>query len=103
MKLIDYVEQLFNKQAERTGEKRSRLLLNTGVDPAQYRAYHKANRLLSDDMLERIASTYPDMTTYEELKARKAIDQYGSQVIKTACGIVKKEAASYQEATCETI
>lgn len=97
MKLIDYIEQIFNEHAEQTGEKRSRIIINTGIDPAQYRAYQKANRLLSDDMLQRIAHTYPQATTLEELRARKALEQYGATVIVAASKIAKKEAKSYQE------
>lgn len=95
MKLIDYIEQIFDEHANQTGEKRSRIIINTGIDPAQYRAYQKANRLLSDDMLQRIAKTYPQATTLEELRARKALDQYGSKVIALAHKIAKKEAQSY--------
>lgn len=97
MKLIEHIEQIFTEHAEKTGEKRSRIIINTGIDPAQYRAYQKANRLLSDDMLQRIANTYPQTTTLEELRARKALEQYGSTVISVACKIAKKETMPYAD------
>ena len=55
--LFDRLESLFLEMEKRTGLKKHRILLEAGIDPAQYRAYKRANRALSDDMLDRLGKS----------------------------------------------
>lgn len=91
MTLFDRLEALFLEMEERTGLKKHRILLEAGIDPAQYRAYKRANRVLSDDMLERLGKSEYVHVGVDRLKAWKAIDEFGITVLLEALQVLKEE------------
>jgi len=94
MTLFDRIEALFLEIEQRTGLKKHRVLLEAGIDPAQYRAYKRANRVLSDDMLERLGKSEHVHISMERLKAWKAIDEFGSEVLQEALQVLQEEKAT---------
>ena len=88
MRLIDTLERLFEEQEKQHGLSKNRALLNAGIDPTQYQAYKKANRLLTNEMLERLGKTGAVGLSTEELIARKAIEMFGIDIIYLAYQIV---------------
>jgi hypothetical protein len=93
MTLFDRMDALFLEVEKRTGLKKHRILLEAGIDPAQYRAYRRANRILSDDMLERLGNSEHVHVSTERLKAWKAIDEFGSTVLVEALNVLREENA----------
>lgn len=91
--LFDRLEALFLEMEKRTGLKKHRILLEAGIDPAQYRAYKRANRALSDDMLDRLGKSEHVHISVERLKAWKAIDEFGSEVLMEAIKVLQEENA----------
>lgn len=91
MTLFDRMEALFLEVEQRTGLKKHRILLEAGIDPAQYRAYKRANRILSDDMLERLGNSEHVHISMDRLKAWKAIDEFGSAVLNEALVVLQEE------------
>ena len=90
--LFDRLEALFLEMEKRTGLKKHRILLEAGIDPAQYRAYKRADRALSDDMLDRLGKSEHVHISVERLKAWKAIDQFGSTVLTEAMKVLQEES-----------
>lgn len=93
MSLFDRMDALFLEIEKRTGLKKHRILLEAGIDPAQYRAYRRANRILSDDMLERLGNSEHVHISIDRLKAWKAIDEFGSSVLLEALRVLREENA----------
>jgi|GEM_PF-1610866 len=93
MTLFDRLEALFLEMEKRTGLKKHRILLEAGIDPAQYRAYKRAGRVLSDDMLERLGKSEHTAVSIERLKAWKAIDEFGPAVLLEALEVLQEEKA----------
>jgi hypothetical protein len=91
MSLFDRLEALFLEMEKRTGLKKHRILLEAGIDPAQYRAYKRAGRALSDDMLERLGKSDHVHLSVERLKAWKAIDEFGPAVLVEAIKVLQEE------------
>lgn len=91
MILFERLENLFLEIEKRTGLKKNRVLLEAGIDPAQYRAYKRANRVLSDDMLERLGKSSSVHLTVQRLKAWKAIDEFGEEVLQEAILVFQEE------------
>jgi len=91
MTLFDRLESLFLEMEKRTGLKKHRILLEAGIDPAQYRAYKRANRALSDDMLDRLGKSEQVHLSIERLKAWKAIDEFGPAVLQEALTVLEEE------------
>jgi hypothetical protein len=91
MALFERLENLFSEIEKRTGLKKNRVLLEAGIDPAQYRAYKRASRVLSDDMLERLGKSSSVHVSVECLKAWKAIDEFGSAVLHEAIRVLQEE------------
>lgn len=82
--LLENIERLIEEACKRTGLKRDRLLLNAGLDPAQYRRYVRENRLFSDVMLDRFAEHADFQTTIEQLYGWRILDEYGESAIFNA-------------------
>lgn len=80
-RLFQILEDALNL-AESKGISRNRIMLDVGLDPAQYRKYFRENKLLSDTMLERLSNSPFIPYTYEELRLFKAEDEYPE--VKTA-------------------
>jgi len=93
MSLFDRMDALFLDIEQRTGLKKHRILLEAGIDPAQYRAYRRANRILSDDMLERLGNSEHVHISMDRLKAWKAIDEFGLSVLVEALNVLREENA----------
>lgn len=91
MTLFDRLEALFLEMEKRTGLKKHRILLEAGIDPAQYRAYKRAGRSLSADMLERLGKSEHAHVSIERLKAWKAIDEFGPAVLLEAIQVLQEE------------
>lgn len=91
MSMFDRLEALFLEMEKRTGLKKHRILLEAGIDPAQYRAYKRASRALSDDMLERLGKSAYVHISPERLKAWKAIDEFGPAVLNEAIVVLAEE------------
>lgn len=98
MSLFDRMDALFLEIEKRTGLKKHRILLEAGIDPAQFRAYRRANRILSDDMLERLGNSEHVHISIERLKAWKAIDEFGPSVLIEALKVLREENVLGQEA-----
>lgn len=94
MSMFDRLEALFLEMEQRTGLKKHRILLEAGIDPAQYRAYKRASRALSDDMLERLGKSAHVHISTERLKAWKAIDEFGAAVLHEAIIVLQEENTS---------
>lgn len=94
MSMFDRLEALFLEMEQRTGLKKHRILLEAGIDPAQYRAYKRASRALSDDMLERLGKSAHVHISAERLKAWKAIDEFGAAVLHEAIVVLHEENTS---------
>lgn len=97
MTLFERLEALFVEVESMTGLKKHRVLLEAGIDPAQYRAYKRASRPLSDDMLARLGSSPNVHVSVERLRAWKAIDEFGPDVLKEALSVLKEEAGGVSE------
>ena len=91
MTLFDRIEALFLEIEQIKGLKKHRILLEAGIDPAQYRAYKRANRALSDDMLDRLGKSEHVHLSTERLKAWKAIDEFGAPVLMEALQVLEEE------------
>lgn len=91
MALFDRLESLFQEVEQRTGMKKHRILLEAGIDPAQYRAYKRVLRPLSDDMLERLGKSHHIHLSTIRLKAWKAIDAFGPEVLQEALQVLQAE------------
>ncbi|WP_303674559.1 hypothetical protein [Vampirovibrio chlorellavorus] len=91
MSMFDRLEALFLEIEQKTGLKKHRILLEAGIDPAQYRAYKRASRSLSDDMLERLGKSEQVHVSVTRLKAWKAIDEFGSEVLQEAIAVLQAE------------
>jgi hypothetical protein len=91
MFLFERMDALFIDIEQRTGLKKQRILLEAGIDPAQFRAYKRANRVLSDDMLQRLGSSAHVHIPLERLRAWKAIDEFGATVLLEALNVLKEE------------
>jgi hypothetical protein len=91
MSLFNRLEALFAEAEQNTGLKKHRILLDAGIDPAQYRAYKRASRALSDDMLERLGNSPYINATVERLRAWKAIDEFGPIVLREALQVLEEE------------
>ena len=96
MTLFDRLEILFLEMEKRTGLKKHRILLEAGIDPAQYRAYKRAGRALSDDMLDRLGKSEYVHVSIERLKAWKAIDEFGPDVLLEALQVLQEESTIEQ-------
>lgn len=94
MSMFDRLEALFLEMEQRTGLKKHRILLEAGIDPAQYRAYKRASRALSDDMLERLGKSAHVHISADRLKAWKAIDEFGAAVLHEAIVVLHEENTS---------
>lgn len=94
MSMFDRLEALFLEIEQKTGLKKHRVLLEAGIDPAQYRAYKRASRSLSDDMLERLGNSEQVHVSVERLKAWKAIDEFGPKVLQEAIEVLQAEQHS---------
>lgn len=93
MSMFDRLETLFLEMEQRTGLKKHRILLEAGIDPAQYRAYKRASRPLSDDMLDRLGKSAYVHVSVERLRAWKAIDEFGAAVLLEAIQVLREENA----------
>lgn len=91
MSMFDRLEALFLEMEQRTGLKKHRILLEAGIDPAQYRAYKRASRCLSDDMLDRLGKSSHVHLSVERLRAWKAIDEFGPAVLREAINVLQEE------------
>lgn len=91
MRLFERLESLFDEIEKNTGMSKHRVLLEAGVDPAQFRAYRRAERLLSDDMLTRLGQSEHFPVSKKRLMAWKAIDEYGAQVLSEAMRVLQEE------------
>ncbi len=94
MDLFERLEQLFSEIEAKTGLKKNRVLLEAGIDPAQYRAYKRASRLLSDDMLDRLGKSAHVHIPAARLKAWKAIDAFGPDVINESMQVLGEPVES---------
>lgn len=95
MNFMSMLRQKLNKlltQAEEThGMKKTPLLLAAGVDPALFRQAIKGDRPFSNNMLRQLAeSPYLD-TSYEELLAWRAVDEYPPNALVIAAESVVAE------------
>ncbi|WP_373533250.1 hypothetical protein [Vampirovibrio sp.] len=93
MSMFDRLESLFLEMEQRTGLKKHRILLEAGIDPAQYRAYKRASRCLSDDMLDRLGKSSHVHLSVERLRAWKAIDEFGPAVLREAIQVLEEEVS----------
>jgi hypothetical protein len=96
MALFERLETLFLEIEQKTGLKKNRILLEAGIDPAQYRAYKRASRVLSDDMLDRLGKSPYVHVSPERLKAWKAIEAFGPDVLREAIQVLSEEPQSAQ-------
>jgi hypothetical protein len=94
MSMFDRLEALFLEMEQRTGLKKHRILLEAGIDPAQYRAYKRASRCLSEDMLDRLGKSSHVHLSVERLKAWKALDEFGPAVLREAILVLDEDALS---------
>jgi hypothetical protein len=92
--MFDRLEALFLEMEQRTGLKKHRILLEAGIDPAQYRAYKRASRCLSEDMLDRLGKSSHVHLSVERLKAWKALDEFGPAVLREAILVLDEDALS---------
>jgi hypothetical protein len=97
MTLFDRIETLFVEIEQRKGLKKHRILLEAGIDPAQYRAYKRANRVLSDDMLDRLGKSEHVHISIERLKAWKALDKFGASVLREGLKVLQEEEGLAEE------
>lgn len=91
---MDFYERLalvFAGLENDRGLKRQRVMLNSGLDSAQYQAYKRANRLPSLEMLQRLATCDDFPLTLHRLQAFKAIEKYGSAILYDAIEVLKAE------------
>jgi hypothetical protein len=92
--MFDRLEALFLEMEQRTGLKKHRILLEAGIDPAQYRAYKRAGRCLSEDMLDRLGKSSHVHLSVERLRAWKAIDEFGPAVLREAILVLEEDPPS---------
>lgn len=90
-KLFDRLEKVFDELKRDSGKTKSRILVDAGIDPAHYRGYHKANRPLTDEMLERLGNSPHFPYSASTLKAWKLIDEYGADTLVEALRILGQE------------
>lgn len=81
MDFYERISKLFQEVKLQTGYTRHRILLEAGVDPAQFHAYKRAGRLLSDDTLTRLGQSPLIPATTKKLFAWKALASYSPEVI----------------------
>jgi hypothetical protein len=101
--LFDNVERLFMEAKERTGVSRDRILLNCGIDPAQYRSYLRAGRLLSDAMLERLSQSEELRIKLTSLKGWRALDEYSPEDLLEAMKVAYPERFDSLEPVADAI
>lgn len=88
------LDELFESIEKKTGFSKQRILIELGLDPSQFRAYKKANRLPSSPMLASIAKSSLCPLSITTLTAWKALQEYGEEVIVKAAKLSKKEKSS---------
>jgi transcriptional regulator with XRE-family HTH domain len=91
MKFYERLEGLFNRIEQSQGISRSQIIMRTGLDPAQYRAYKRENRLPSDEMLKKLSSCSEFNIRLENLQAWKALDEYSQRSLLRAFQIILQE------------
>lgn len=79
-----FVKSQLEQKAQELGISRNKLLLEGAVDTAQFYAYMKANRPLSNSLLEALASIEQLGLSLPHLKALRALDEYGDEVVRLA-------------------
>ena len=83
-RIISEIERILGEVEKNHGIKKSRLLLDVGIDPAQYRAYVRDDRVFSDTMLQRFAKSPYIGIKYDDLKAITALDEYTPEQLAAA-------------------
>lgn len=91
MKFYERLEGLFNEIESSQGIGRSQIMMRTGLDSAQYRAYKRENRLPSEEMLKRLSSCSEFNIRLENLQAWKALDEYNHISLLKASQIIVQE------------
>ena len=82
------IEQLLSNAESDTGLSKHRILLESGIDPSQYRSYQRAGRLLSKHMLVCLANSPHCPISLNTLLAWKALAEYGEEAILEAAALV---------------
>lgn len=86
------IEQLLSTAENETGLSKHRILLESGIDPSQYRSYQRAGRLLSKHMLVCLANSTHCPYSLNSLLAWKALEEYGEQVVLEAAALVNQKS-----------
>lgn len=91
MDFFERFERMFLAIEKETGCSKHRILLEAGVDPAQFRAYTRVGRLLSVDTLTRLGKSPLVPHTVNELLSWKALAEYGPDVLTEALKVLEEE------------
>ena len=86
------IEQLLSDAESEDGLSKHRILLESGIDPSQYRAYKRAGRLLSKQMLVCLSNSPHCLYSLNTLMAWKALEEYGEEAILEASAILKSKS-----------
>lgn len=92
MDFYERISKLFQEAKLQTGYSKHRILLDVGVDPAQFHSYKRAGRLLSDDMLIRLGQSPLIPATTKKLLAWKALASYSPEVIIEAQKVLSENS-----------
>lgn len=93
MNFYSRLDGLFESIEKKTGLSKQRILIELGLDPAQFRAYKKANRVPSNPMLISISKSSLCPYSITTLSAWKALHEYGIEVIQEAAKLARKDKA----------
>lgn len=91
MNFNERIKALIEEACQKYDIKKSRVLLDGGADPAQFRKYDKEGRLYSDGMLENLANSRYISASLEDMLAWRLLDEYGAQVACRAAEIVQTQ------------
>jgi hypothetical protein len=91
-KLRDYIKHLIDKAVRETGKKKTRLFLDSGIDPSNMNQFLKGERAISDENLRRIGESGLFATDYNDLRRLKAIDEFGEDLLLRWADEIKKDS-----------
>ena len=87
--LISKLEEVLSRSVEQTGIKKTRLLIEAGIDPAQMNQAMRGKRPFSESLLKALADSQNIDVSYGQLIAWGLVDEYGMDVVKEASRIVE--------------
>lgn len=91
MNFYDRLEAVFARIKDECGLSKQQALLKAGIDPASFYGYKRSNRLPNPEWLERLAMLPEFPIEKSRLKAWRAIDEFGAEVLAEAIKVLDAE------------